>query len=426
MPPVLDRTVQFFTQGYRFTERLRRSAPDPLSAYRVGVRMLGEPALIVRGDEGVQLFYDRDSVKREGALPVILSGSLFGKGAVHGLDGEEHLHRKDMFVRAAMPKERVDALLDIARGEWDHAIADWQRQGEGVVYDTAVDVYGRSVMRWAGVPFGPQEATQRSRVLGRIVEDFGAPGLPMLRAWRARAESDAWSSELIGKARRGEVTPPQDSALAMVADHRDLRGDLLDEHTAGVELQNILRPTIAVSRFAAFAALALIDNPGWAERLRTEALENGTPVGGRLAVAFAQEVRRIYPFVPMLPALALRTLDVRGESIKPGQRVFIDITGTNRDERHWEQPNGFDPGRFLDTDAEDSDHFVPQGGGRPETGHRCPGEDITVGLLALTAARLACLDCRVPDQDLDYSLSRLPTKPHSGVRLSLLRDHMDG
>ena len=128
----------------------------------------------------------------------------------------------------------------------------------------------------------------------------------------------------------------------------------------------------------------------------------------------------------MLPAIALRPLELRGESVRAGQRVFIDITGTNRDERFWKQPDGFDPGRFLGTDAADSDHFVPQGGGQPETGHRCPGENITVGLLALTAARLACLDVRTPPQDLGYSLSRLPTRPRSGVVLQVKRDHDGG
>lgn len=339
------------------------------------------------------------------------------------MDGEDHRHRKEMFVRAAMPADRVDRLLDVARGQWDDAVDIWRREGEGVVYDTAVDVYGRSVMRWAGLPFDDQRATERSRVLGRIVHDFGTPGLPMLVAWRCRVQSDRWSSSLIGQVRRREVTPPEDSTLAMVAAHRGRDGELLDEHTAGVELQNVLRPTIAVSQFASFAALALHENLFWAERLREEAQANGTPIGGRLAVAFAQEVRRIYPFVPILPALALRPITFRGETIRRGQRVFIDITGTNRNPQAWEQPEAFDPNRFLGTEAQTSDHFVPQGGGRPEAGHRCPGENITVGLLALTAARLACLDLDVPEQDLRFSLSRLPTHPRSGVRVRVRADH---
>jgi fatty-acid peroxygenase len=76
--------------------------------------------------------------------------------------------------------------------------------------------------------------------------------------------------------------------------------------------------------------------------------------------------------------------------------------------------------RFLDTGAEWSDHFVPQGGGRPDTGHRCPGELIAVGLLALTASRLALLDATASaDQDLGWSWRRLPTMPRSGVLMDV-------
>ncbi|MFE4257267.1 hypothetical protein [Streptomyces sp. NPDC056883] len=44
--------------------------------------------------------------------------------------------------------------------------------------------------------------------------------------------------------------------------------------------------------------------------------------------------------------------------------------------------------------------LVPQGGGDPARGHRCPGEDITIATLATLATELAHLDYEVPDQDL--------------------------
>jgi fatty-acid peroxygenase len=62
---------------------------------------------------------------------------------------------------------------------------------------------------------------------------------------------------------------------------------------------------------------------------------------------------------------------------------------------------------------------VPQGGGDPRTGHRCPGEQISVGLLAALAVRLARLEFDVPDQDLSISLRRIPARPASGVVLEV-------
>ncbi|MEF3837753.1 hypothetical protein P0Q08_08460, partial [Campylobacter jejuni] len=76
-------------------------------------------------------------------------------------------------------------------------------------------------------------------------------------------------------------------------------------HLAGVELQNSIRPLIAVARFVAFAARFLHENPEWRHRIHAETSERGELAGGPLAVAFAQEVRRVAPFVPMLPGRAL-------------------------------------------------------------------------------------------------------------------------
>ena len=49
--------------------------------------------------------------------------------------------------------------------------------------------------------------------------------------------------------------------------------------------------------------------------------------------------------------------------------------------------------------------------------HRCPGEQVTVAVLAALAVRLARLEFHVPEQDLSISLSRIPAKPASGVVL---------
>lgn len=113
-------------------------------------------------------------------------------------------------------------------------------------------------------------------------------------------------------------------------------------------------------------------------------------------------------------------MEFEGHPVREGQRVLIDILGTNTDPAHWEQADTFAPERFLDhPDLEHAEFFVPQGGGSAETGHRCPGEPISVELLTVTAQALASCQWDVPDQDLSYRVDRLPTRPTSGVRLRL-------
>jgi fatty-acid peroxygenase len=77
-------------------------------------------------------------------------------------------------------------------------------------------------------------------------------------------------------------------------------------------------------------------------------------------------------------------------------------------------PDRFDPERFL-TGAVDPDALVPQGGGDVATGHRCPGEAVTLSMLRVAVRTLAGVSYELPPQDLSVDLSRMPTRPRSGV-----------
>jgi fatty-acid peroxygenase len=170
-----------------------------------------------------------------------------------------------------------------------------------------------------------------------------------------------------------------------------------------------VRPTVAVAWFVAFAGKALHENPQWRDRIAA---------GDEAALdAFAQEVRRLYPFVPVLAARARAAQDVLGNRVRRGGLVVLDVHGTDHDPAHWADPDRFDPGRFLQGEVE-RDALVPQGGGDVATGHRCPGEGVTLTMIAVAARALAGLTDRVPDQDLGYDLSRIPTLPRSGVVLA--------
>ena len=381
----LDQTVDLVRRGYVFTAWARRRRDSHEAAvrprYAVSVRLLGRPATVVGGSDGVRLFYDRALMRRRGAMPTAVAGLLFGRGAVHGLDGEEHRHRKAMFVDALMDEDSVGELLGLADELLVDALGQWRREGGGVVYRTATEVYGLAVIRWAGIDVPSHRELRVARDLAKIVDGFATPGLPYVSAWRRRVACDRCAASLVREVRKGRRRPPAGSVLDRVSHHRDGGGELLDAHTAGVELQNVLRPTVAVARFAAFAALALGDQPDWRDRLVAEVRERGTAVGGPLATAFAQE---------------------------------------NDDPHEGPRPNTFEPQRFLGTGAEWSPPFVPHGGGRPESGHRCPGELVAVGPLALTTARLAVLGGRlVKGQDTGWSWGRVPALPRSGVVIAV-------
>ena len=93
--------------------------------------------------------------------------------------------------------------------------------------------------------------------------------------------------------------------------------------------------------------------------------------------------------------------------------VLLDLYGQNHDSDLWPDPYAFTPARFLHREV-DPDRLVPQGGGDPAMGHRCPGVLVTIELIKVLSRRLAALEYDVPEQDLRIPLTRIPTRPRSG------------
>src|SRR5690606_537526 len=125
------------------------------------------------------------------------------------------------------------------------------------------------------------------------------------RARRLRAE--AWAESEILR-RRG--APLGQSIVDEIAGMTEPNGFLVPADTAAVELLNVLRPTVAVGRFMVFAALALHLRPRWREAFAagdTADLEN-----------FVNEVRRYYPFFPLIGGTVLRPFQWHGQEFAPG------------------------------------------------------------------------------------------------------------
>jgi fatty-acid peroxygenase len=390
-----ELTLRLLRRGYT-------ALPGLGSGEAVPARMLGRRALVVRGAEGARVFYDPSLARRKHAIPAPLALLLFGRGAVHGLDDEAHAARKRMFL-GLLDDAAVATVAARARAELAQAASYWPLRPRVVVADELVEAYGAAVLSWSGAGLPAGERRRRAHMMAQIVDGFGAARGTYGRAWLARARADRWATGLVRDVRRGRRRPPEGSPLHEVAlgAGRDLAA-----WTAGVELLNVLRPTVAVSWLGCFAVLALQQHPQWRDRVRDDA---------RARRAFAQEVRRTAPFVPALTARARRDLVWHGQRLPAGRRLVLDVRGTNLDPAVWPDPETFDPGRFLGREP-DAYEMVPQGGG-PVTGHRCPGEGLTLALLEATLEVVAGLDLEVRS-GADVDLTRMPTTPSDGVVVS--------
>ena len=401
----LESSIALLTKGYAWLPDLRRAG----GRQAVGTRLGGLPAVGIEGPEAARFLYDEDHVHRAHAIPEPVQGTLFGKGAVHTLDGEAHRVRKAMFVAVLMDGAGIADLVERTTGAWDDAARRWATRPQVVLFDASAEVIAGSVTRWAGIAVPDEEVPALTRDLLAMVDGFATGGPRHWRARRARGRREDWLGGIVEQVREGRLDVRAGSVVEAVAAHRGLDGTLLDPRVAAVEVLNVIRPTTAVAWFMTFSGHALARWPQYREQLA-----DADPA---FAEAWAHEVRRFYPFAPFIGGRAPQRLEFGGQTIPRNAMVLLDLYGQNHDPQLWEDPYAFRPERFLAREI-GAFELVPQGGGDPRTNHRCPGEQITVALLAALAPRLARLPFDVPaDQDLTISLRRIPARPASGVVL---------
>ncbi|EWY38910.1 cytochrome P450 [Skermanella stibiiresistens SB22] len=395
-----DTTLALLREGYPFiTNRCRQLGSDAFVT-----RMMLRRVVCMRGEEAARVFYHPGRFTRNGAIPRTTFALLQDKGSVASLDGEAHRVRKRMFLSLMKP-EAVREMGDALERAWRATLPAWSRMDRVVVRDEIGGVLCRAACDWAGVPLTEAEAVERTREFRAMIGGAGSVGP---RAWRGRvlrARTEGWARAQVEAVRDGSLAVRDGSALEVIAWHRDDGGELLPVKVAAVELLNILRPIVAVDRFITFAALALHQHP---ETAREAAGDD------RYLEMFTQEVRRFYPFFPVIGGRVLEPFEWRGHRFAERDWVLLDLYGTNHEKRVWGDPDRFRPERFVIWDGS-AFNFIPQGGGDFETGHRCPGEWITIELVKRAVRMLVNgMGYVVPRQDLTVSLSDMPTGPASG------------
>jgi len=403
-----DSTAALLAEGYRFVSR--RSQRYRSDAFRT--RLMLQRVICTLGEEAARLFYQPDAFTRRGALPITTLMLLQGRGSVQQLDGEAHRHRKQMFMSMMTP-ERIRELVDLMAQEWHARLEQWEHRQQVVLHDELQEILCRAVARWMGIPLPESEARRRTREFAAMIEHAGTFGPRVIWALLLRARTERWMRAIVTGIRNGQLDIPQGCPAHIIVWHRDLDGRLLEVPIAAIEIINILRPTVAVAYFITFAAHAMHEHPECRSRLETgddDYLE-----------MFVQEVRRFYPFFPLIGGKALRAFELRGQRFPRGTWLLLDLYGTNHDGRIWETPEQFRPERFQGWHSSGFD-LIPQGAGDHYTTHRCPGEWITLELMK-EAVRLLTRSIRydVPEQDLNIDLSRFPTLPRSRFVISNIR-----
>ncbi len=395
----LDRTLGIFKDGYEFISK--RVQNHHLDVYET--RLLGQKVALLSGEEGAKVFYDSNRMKRNGAMPTPVLKTLFGEGGVQTMDGKAHVERKHLFMSIMTPEALRD-LHAITTNHWEAYAQTWEKKRKVVLFDEVLELLLRTACDWTGVPLGQKEIKKRADDMNKMIEGASKVGPRHVEGRSARKRSEQWIESVIQKVRNGEIIVPQDSTLYTVATHQE-DGELLNARIAAVELLNVIRPLVAISRYIVFGAVAFQEFP----ETKDQVMQSEDHL-----LRFTQEVRRYFPFFPFLGALVKDDFTWQQYPFQKDQLVLLDLYGTNHDPRLWDNPEQFNPDRFQDWKGGLFD-LIPQGGGDYHTGHRCPGEWPTIEVLKASFTFLSAhLKYQVPKQDYSYSLRKIPALPKSG------------
>lgn len=400
-----DDTLALLKNPYRFIAHKCRDLGSDVYETRIFM----QKAYCMTGKEAAELFYNPEFFKRDGASPEAIRATLFGKGGLQGLDGKEHAHRKLMFM-SLMSQQNTDELKHLFADKLRDYLEHWSQKKVIVFYDEIQQILTEAVCAWAGIALSEEDKFRRTKEIVSLFDSAGVAGPAHFLSRVSRKNAEDWIKNLVIDLRSDGYEPLIKTPVEVIVWHRDLNDELLKPQMAAVEILNLIRPTVAVSVYLVFMLHALHFYPEVSEKLQ-QADEDYEDY-------FLNEVRRYYPFFPSVMARIKQDFTWRGVVFKKGARALLDLYGTNNDPRSWDAPHLFMPERFSHP-PQNSFAFIPQGGGNAYTGHRCPGERLTLELMKTCLHFLLNeMSYEVPEQDLHIDWSRLPALPKSQMILS--------
>ncbi|MGH1575612.1 cytochrome P450 [Planktotalea sp.] len=237
------------------------------------------------------------------------------------------------------------------------------------------------------------------------------------KRWAMKVMDDLVSGLVHLRMKRGESGDQDDLLASLIAQHNgiftDTRNDVMSLLIAGHETSGALLGWL-------FACLAR--EPHWLEKVQTEL---GTALEGRMPSAadivhlpilraVIDETLRLFPpAYTLFLRQASKPVDILDVSLKRGDLVQIIPYMTQRDERFFENPDRFDPTRFLGDQTWPKYAYIPFGAG-PRV---CIGQNFGLMETCLVAATLLSYItpapmARIPDTHPQFSL-----RPRDGLNM---------
>ncbi len=336
-------------------------------------RVFGKCLVVSEPDEVRQLF-KADPAELGNPEPNL--GYLLGRGSLFALSGEPHRsHRK--LLKPAFHGHRLAEYHDLMVEEARAGMAAWPEGQSAASLPTMSEITLNIILRAVCGAEGRDLHTLRDLLprmvkLGSFLAVIPIPEwqlfgyAPWGRFNRLRAEYDAIVSRLIQSARADPAIERRSDILTMLVDARyDDGAPMSDSEIADELLTLFIAGHETTASTLAWAIERLRRHPEFLNKLVAD-VDAGDD---ELLNAFINEVQRTRPVIAM-PA---RRVLVDGYAIGPwrlprGMHIMIAIPLVHTDPRLFDQPDLFQPERFVGKRA-DPYQLIPFGGG----GRRCIG-----------------------------------------------------
>ena len=359
---------------------------------------------------------------------------IFGNGLLTN-EGDSWLQHRRL-IQPAFHRDRIESYGNTMVTYTERMMAAWH---DGQVRDIHLDMMHLGLEIVAKALFNIEIAAERNRVSValNVVQELNSGGrmllppilrlLPTpcnLRYERAARQLDDIVYNLIRRRRaNGQIA---DDLLYMLLEAQDEGGSMSDEQLRDEVMTLLLagHETTAVSLSWTWYLLAMypeVEKELWSELRR---VLNGRSPGMRDLSELAyterviKEAMRLYPPSWAIVRNSLKDCEIGGYHVPAGATIMMSQWVMHRDPRYYDEPERFNPDRWLDDRAKGTSKFAyfPFGGG-PRT---CIGASFATMEAILVLATIAQrYQIRVVP---DWPVELLPTitlRPKHGIKVIL-------
>ena len=355
-------------------------------------RLADKEVVLLTGAEANEIFFRASDDELDQAAAYPFMTPIFGEGVVFDASPEERrraLHNqslRDKFMRghAATITAEIERMLE-----------RWDDEGEIDLLDFTAELF---IYTSTSCLIGPKFREELDVEVAHLFHDLeqGTDAIAYVDAY-ADIESfrrrDAARAALVERIeaimekRRQEGLPADRDEMDLVDVLMSIKdADGVEQFSAdiitGMFISMMFAGHHTTSGTAAWLIIELLRNPDVMAQVVAEMDALAEAGGGEITYQDLREVPwlessikealRLHPPLILLLRKVVEPLKVEGYTVPPGKLVGTSIAVSNRLEGAFEDPDRFDPSRYIDPRQDDLDNpwnWIPFGAGR----HRCVG-----------------------------------------------------